>query len=145
VRTGPSSYEKRICRAAASQRLWNNGLEYLKPQVQSSSHVVTYKYKWLHSFNRAWSTTHKRLHACMWVCVCVRLCVCVCVYVCVCERERERERERKVSDFLPSLMDHIFVEKNFLSLALPAWAATSCPVGKMFFEAWRSLPCIAAW
>jgi len=43
----------------------------------------------------------------------VFVCVCVRVFVCVCERERERERE---SDFLSSLMEHIFVEKNFLFL-----------------------------
>jgi len=32
VGTGPSSYEKRIYRAAVSQRLRNTGLEYIEPQ-----------------------------------------------------------------------------------------------------------------
>ena len=58
------------------------GLEYLKPPVQSSSHIVTSIYEWLHSLHHAWSTTHKRLHARM---------MCVCVCVCVCEKERERK------------------------------------------------------
>jgi len=78
------------------------GLEYLKPHVQSSSHVVTCTYEWL-AFLQSCMVYHAFALARAHVCVCV----------CVKERETERERE---NDFLPSLMEHIFVEKSFLFL-----------------------------
>ena len=53
VGTGPSSYEKRIYRAAVSQKLRNTALEHL---VYSSCDIyMIYKRSYFHRFYTKWS------------------------------------------------------------------------------------------